>query len=91
MLASHVDAHQLGLVFAAETGFILSRNPDTVRAPDVAFVTQGRIDALDDITGFVPLAPDLVAEVIYKRKGGQQLYVRCRHFQKQSFISTHYS
>jgi Uma2 family endonuclease len=38
LLANHVDAHGLGQVFAAETGFILARNPDTVRAPDVAFV-----------------------------------------------------
>ncbi len=63
-LANHVEPKGLGLVFAAETGFILARNPDTVRAPDVAFVQQGRIQSPQDLLGFVPLAPDLVAEVI---------------------------
>jgi Uma2 family endonuclease len=60
----YVRAHDLGEVFAAETGFLLARDPDTVRAPDVAFVARQRIDTLDDLTGFVPLAPDLVAEVV---------------------------
>jgi Uma2 family endonuclease len=64
LLLDYVQAHELGDVFAAETGFVLTRDPDTVRAPDVAFVRRERIDALDDLTGFVPLAPDLVAEVI---------------------------
>lgn len=64
LLGNHAEPSGLGAVFAAETGFILSRDPDTVRAPDVAFVREDRIAALDDITGFVPLAPDLVGEVI---------------------------
>ena len=32
--------NDLGHVFAAETGFILRRDPDTVRAPDVAFISS---------------------------------------------------
>ena len=63
-LLNYVQTHDLGDVFAAETGFVLTRDPDTVRAPDVAFVSGDRINTLDDLTGFVPLAPDLVAEVI---------------------------
>ncbi|MDW8215413.1 MAG: Uma2 family endonuclease, partial [Roseiflexaceae bacterium] len=38
MIYAFVREHRLGVVYAAETGFILARNPDTVRAPDVAFV-----------------------------------------------------
>ena len=64
LLGNFVEPAGLGSVFAAETGFILSRDPDTVRAPDVAFVSQDRIAAIDDLSGFVPLAPDLVAEII---------------------------
>ena len=33
LLRVHVRANQLGRVFAAETGFIVRRDPDTVRAP----------------------------------------------------------
>src|SRR5437867_3078867 len=39
----HVDRHHLGVTFAADTGFKLASNPDTVRAPDVAFVARERI------------------------------------------------
>jgi Uma2 family endonuclease len=64
LLANHVDEHQLGVVYAAETGFILSRDPDTVRAPDVAFVSTSRHAEISDPSGFVPFAPDLALEVI---------------------------
>lgn len=58
-----VESRRLGEVFTAETGFWLGRDPDTVRAPDLAFVRADRVpDAR--VPGFVPLAPDLVAEVV---------------------------
>jgi len=63
LLANHVDAHGLGQVFAAETGFVLARNPDTVRAPDVAFVSRDRL-AAGLPTGYFPGPPDLVVEVL---------------------------
>ena len=53
----------LGRVLAAETGFRLFVNPDTVRAPDVAYVRHDRIpDPLP--RGFAPFAPDLAVEVL---------------------------
>jgi Uma2 family endonuclease len=63
-LGNYVEQQQLGETFAAETGFLLSRNPDTVRAPDVAFVAAARLGDLADQPGYLPLAPDLVAEVV---------------------------
>jgi Uma2 family endonuclease len=63
-LAQYVEANQLGNVYAAETGFKLTANPDTVRAPDVAFVSRSRIEAVGDVEGFWPEAPDLSVEVI---------------------------
>ena len=64
LLAIHVDDKELGATFAAETGFKLASNPDTVRAPDGAFVSREKMDALDDDTGYLPFAPDLAVEVI---------------------------
>lgn len=64
LLANHVAEHQLGVVYAAETGFVLSRDPDTVRAPDVAFVAAARVSNIDDELAFIPFAPDLAIEVI---------------------------
>ncbi len=60
-LGSHVMSAQLGIFYAAETGFILSRNPDTVRAPDFAFTRSGEAP---EVRGFVPVAPDLAVEVL---------------------------
>jgi Uma2 family endonuclease len=53
-----------GRVFAAETGFLLSRAPDTVRAPDAAFVTQERAEATGRVPGYWPGPPDLAVEVV---------------------------
>jgi Uma2 family endonuclease len=63
-LAQHVEGHRLGVVFAAETGFRIAADPDTVRAPDVAFVSQARLDAAGAVEGYWPGAPDLVVEVV---------------------------
>jgi Uma2 family endonuclease len=63
-LARYVVENQLGAVYAAETGFRLSSDPDTVRAPDVAFVSQARIEEVGEVEGFWPEAPDLAVEVI---------------------------
>ena len=59
-----VSAHNLGRVYAAETGFLLATNPDTVLAPDAAFIRQERVVQMGHITGFIPAAPDLAVEVI---------------------------
>ena len=63
-LDQHVRANNLGTVYAAETGFKISSNPDTVRAPDVAFVSRQRVQQAGDAEGYWPGAPDLVVEVI---------------------------
>lgn len=62
-IANHVMAHDLGDVLAAETGFILERGPDTVRAPDVAFVRKRRVPSPLP-SGYAEQAPDLAVEVL---------------------------
>jgi Uma2 family endonuclease len=63
-LFQHVRAHNLGSVYAAETGFRLTSDPDTVRAPDVAFVRRARVEAVGEVEGYWPGAPDLAVEVV---------------------------
>ena len=63
-LGSHVRAHALGRVFAAETGFRTSSAPDTVMAPDAAFVSRGRIEQVAISKGYRAGAPDLAVEVV---------------------------
>jgi Uma2 family endonuclease len=63
ILSSFVELQGLGVVLGAETGFRIAENPDTVRAPDVAFIRRERVGAeLPD--GFFPGAPDLAVEVL---------------------------
>ncbi|HEY7091495.1 MAG TPA: Uma2 family endonuclease [Tepidisphaeraceae bacterium] len=63
LLANHVEANHLGLVTGAETGFIVGRNPDTVRGADVAFVGKARLPTPLP-KAFFPGAPDLAVEVL---------------------------
>ncbi|HEY4690908.1 MAG TPA: Uma2 family endonuclease [Anaerolineae bacterium] len=63
-LHAFVRQHHLGKTYAAETGFILSRNPDTVRAPDAAFVSTERAALQTRKEGFFEGAPDLAVEVV---------------------------
>ena len=60
---AYVEAHDLGRVFAAETGFTLARKPDTVRAPDVAFISNVRLPDPPP-RGFAEMSPDLAVEVL---------------------------
>jgi len=64
IVGQFIKTHCLGAAFGAETGFKIGSNPDTVRAPDFAFVRQERIPPGDFPQGFWPGAPDLAAEVI---------------------------
>ena len=63
-LARHVHENELGTVYAAETGFVIEQDPDTVRAPDVAFVSTSRLAMVDNTSGYLRLAPDFVAETV---------------------------
>jgi len=62
-LATWVHSNKFGRVFAPGTGFILRRNPDTVRAPDASFVTGDRLPEGELPIGYMELAPDLAVEV----------------------------
>jgi Uma2 family endonuclease len=62
-LGKFVADNNLGEIYAAETGFKLKSNPDTVRAPDIPFIPRGRVVEVGDTEGFWPGAPDLAVEV----------------------------
>lgn len=64
LVGQYANQHELGVILTAEPGFTLTRNPDTVRAPDVAFVRTESIPLESEQKRFAELAPDLVVEVI---------------------------
>jgi Uma2 family endonuclease len=63
VLGQHVYARNLGWLFSQDTGFKIASNPDTVRAPDVAFTSRERQPILQR-SGYGAFAPDLVAEIL---------------------------
>jgi Uma2 family endonuclease len=62
ILEAHVANHGLGEVFG-EAGFVLARNPDTVRGPDLSFVARERLVGID-YGRFFDGAPDLAIEIL---------------------------
>jgi Uma2 family endonuclease len=63
-LGDFVEEHQLGDVTGADGGYILSRDPDVVVAPDAAFVRADRLPPDEDVRTYLELAPDLIVEVV---------------------------
>ena len=62
LLQRHLDGTRVGLV-VTEMGFTLASNPDTVRAPDIAFLRSDRLPARGT-RGFPEQSPDAVIEVL---------------------------
>jgi Uma2 family endonuclease len=64
ILGRFVEEHQLGRMFMAETGFLIARDPDTVRAPDIAFIRSDHLPDDEPRETYWPGAPDLAVEVV---------------------------
>jgi len=63
LLSTYVDERRLGLV-GTEGGFKLHRNPDTLRAPDIAFISKARLEREGIPPRFADFPPDLAVEVL---------------------------
>lgn len=77
ILGTHVREHRLGVVLTGDAGFILRRGPDTVRAPDVSFVSRARIPDPEPVS-FAELAPDLAVEIVSPSNSPDQIAGRVR-------------
>jgi Uma2 family endonuclease len=75
-LSAFIEQHRLGgALFAAETGFRIVRDPDTVRAPDVAYVSAARLTQAR-VAGYPDLAPDLVVEVVSPNDRASEIHAK---------------
>lgn len=63
-LDHHVRRHRLGQVGGSDGGVLIQRNPDTVREPDVYFVSAERLPLDDDSDGYLEVPPELVVEIV---------------------------
>jgi Uma2 family endonuclease len=63
LVGDFVETARLGDTYAAETGFIVEHDPDTVRGADVAFVRTERVVLITRPEKHIPFGPDLAIEV----------------------------
>ena len=82
LLGDFVERHDLGIVLAAETGFLLEQKPDLLIAPDVSFIRKSRIvNGLPK--GFFKGVPDIAVEVVSpgdtRRKVAEKVNVWLAH------------
>jgi Uma2 family endonuclease len=62
-LSTFVEARKLGAV-VAESGMLTARGPDSVRGPDVSFISTARLAKSDETHGYSDVPPELCIEVV---------------------------
>lgn len=78
LLLNFVTASCSGEVYLS-TGFVLQRDPDTLRGPDVAFVSASRCFAAPDDV-WPEFSPDLVIEVISPSETAREMDRKVRQY-----------
>ena len=63
-MGSHIKSRRLGRLAASDSGVLLERDPDTVREPDIAYISAERLPLDVEVTGYYEVVPDLVVEVV---------------------------
>ena len=63
-LDRHARRHRLGRVGGTDGGVLVQRDPDSVREPDIFFVSAERLPLDVRVQGFLEVVPELVAEIV---------------------------
>ena len=64
LMGSFIKAARLGWIIGSDAGIRLERNPDTVREPDLAFISAEKLPLDTRVPGYAEVVPDLVVEII---------------------------
>ena len=75
-LGTHVKPRKLGRVFGSDSGIRLERGPDTVREPDVGYISAEKLPLGTRITGYSEVVPDLVVEIVSPSDTIREMYDR---------------
>ena len=78
-LAAYVEQHDRGVIMT-EAGFVLGRNPDTVRAPDIAFVRKDRIPAEGVPRSYWQQPPDVAVEMLSPEDRPHDVHAKVRDY-----------
>lgn len=71
---------RLGLAFGDNVSYLLERDPDLLRIPDVSFVARGRIPESGIPDSYWPFAPDLAVEIVSSGDRASELYGKVREY-----------
>ncbi len=77
-LRSFIRPRRLGSLMGSDTGILLERDPDTVREPDIAYISAERMPIGAEIPGYSEVVPDLVVEVASPSDTLQQVEEKSR-------------
>jgi Uma2 family endonuclease len=80
LLSAFVRPRRLGIVGGDGTGYILARDPDELRIPDVSFVSRARIPEGGVPRGCWPLAPDLAVEIVPPGNAATEIRRKVREY-----------
>jgi Uma2 family endonuclease len=77
-LGNFVDEHALGTICCNDTGFLMERDPDSVRRPDVSFWKRERLSKLPE--EYIDIPPDLIVEVVSPGDHYSRVQNKVRHY-----------
>ncbi len=82
ILFEHVRRVGGGKVAVGDVGFVLSvpGDPERVRGPDVAFISEGRLSGIGSLEGFVVGAPDIAVEVLSPSEASLDVQQKVRDY-----------
>lgn len=80
LIATFADERNLGLVTVDGSSYVIRRNPDTVRIPDVAFVSWQRMPEPLPLSTYWPIPPDLAVEVVSPDDRAIELHENARDY-----------
>jgi Uma2 family endonuclease len=77
-LWAYLHGRIVGRLFILDPGFVIARNPDTLLAPDIAFVSAERLAPGQRFPQYVGFAPDLAIEVVSPSNSRRELQRKVR-------------
>jgi Uma2 family endonuclease len=80
LLHPFVTGRGLGRVFGDGLAYVIARDPDVVRIPDVSFIAQARLPDGSVPEGFIPGAPDLAVEIVSPGDRAEEVYGKGREY-----------
>lgn len=78
LLMGYIVPNDLGVVSGADGGYILFRDPDTVRSPDVGFIAKARLKPMKG--KFYDMAPDLAVEIVSPNDTAKEVRAKVKEY-----------